>query len=234
MAGSLYNRLDKLGDEVRGYVPFTRLNMAWRFLRKSSHTILDIGCGAGQPAKFLKSRRTLSIVGVDIWLPALRQAQQTGSHDASVLADIRHLPFRSKSFDVVLALEVIEHLEKEASSEIIRRMEGIARKQVILTTPVGEQEQGTCKGNPHQEHKCFWNPIEIRKQGYKVRGYKLRGMRGKFGGDLLTHFPQIIQLIVTYAVRFIQILPSPLTYFIPEIAGNMLCVKELDTGFPGQ
>ena len=32
MAGSLYDRLGRLEDKVRGYVPFTRLNVGWRFL----------------------------------------------------------------------------------------------------------------------------------------------------------------------------------------------------------
>ena len=30
-----------------------------------------------------------------------------------ILADARHLPFRRKSFDVILAAELVEHLEKK-------------------------------------------------------------------------------------------------------------------------
>lgn len=222
MTVSSYDRLDKLVSEARGYVPFTRINMGSRFLGRNSHAVLDVGCGAGDPAKFLKSRRNLFIVGVDIWLPAIRQARQLGSHDAYVLADMRYLPFSPKSFDVVLAMEVVEHLQKEEASGLIKAMEEIARKQVILTTPVGKYMQGACKGNPYQEHKCCWSPAEMRKLGYKVRGYGLRGM---LGGGLLSCFPNGIGQLLTYAVK---IMPSPLTYFVPQLAANMVCVKELE------
>jgi len=53
------------------------------------------------------------------------------------LCDVRKLPFKQKSFDTVLCMEVIEHLEKEEAIRLIEDMEKIARKKIIITTPVG-------------------------------------------------------------------------------------------------
>jgi SAM-dependent methyltransferase len=218
------HQLDRLISRVRGYVPFSRVSMGRRFLGRNNVTLLDCGCGAGEPAKFLKGRRNLSMVGVDIWLPTLRRARQLSSHDAYVLADIRYLPFRPKSFDVILAMEVVEHLEKEEASRFIKAMENTARKQVILTVPVGKYDQGACGGNPYQKHRCCWSPGEMKRLGYKVRGY---GLLGTLGRRLASYFPKIMAQFVIYTVK---IVPSPLTYFIPELASSMVCVKVLASG----
>ncbi len=73
---------------------------------------VDIGCGTGYTAKVLDSHwRT---VGVDISADSLRFCQRRGLKRVSLVDMTRlSLPFKADSFDFILALDVIEHLEDD-------------------------------------------------------------------------------------------------------------------------
>jgi hypothetical protein len=84
--------------------------------------------------------------------------------------------FGPKSFDVVQAAEILEHLPKEKGPELLAVCERVARKLVIVTTPNGflEQdpalhpEEGWAK-NPYQKHLCGWETHELEALGYEAR-----------------------------------------------------------------
>ena len=99
--------------KLRGYIPFTNWNLVWRHLEKKAESILDVGCGTGKPMRFLNRHGRFVTVGIDGFEPSLEQCRRDGSHDTLVLGDIRPLPFNEKSFDIVLCLQALEHLEKK-------------------------------------------------------------------------------------------------------------------------
>lgn len=69
--------------------------------------ILDIGCGGGGVTK--KLSKDNFVVGMDLIEDNLKLARQNGIHTLNVrfLSD---LPFKDKSFDIVVCLHVLEHL----------------------------------------------------------------------------------------------------------------------------
>lgn len=74
---------------------------------------LDIGCGIGYGASYLKRKGANKVVGCDYSEDAITFAmaryKQEGLH--FVRLDAQQLPFPTASFDVVISLEVIEHLK---------------------------------------------------------------------------------------------------------------------------
>lgn len=76
--------------------------------------VLDIGCGEGALEWFLQSEATKGyFVCADLSLKALNYAKlllQTYNIDF-VLTDAKNMPFRKNCFNVIIALEVIEHLD---------------------------------------------------------------------------------------------------------------------------
>lgn len=76
---------------------------------------LDIGCGAGYTAKLLDAEYRM--VGIDFSRDALRFCKSRGL-DRLCRVDIAHfsLPFKSDSFDFILALDVIEHLDHDRNA----------------------------------------------------------------------------------------------------------------------
>ncbi len=207
--------------KMRPYLLFTALNTAGRVLDKQGQSILDIGCGRGEPIRFINRHGRFFTVGVDAFEPYLRECQRCGTHNEYVLCDIRRLPFRRKSFDVVLCLEVLEHLEKEEGKQLIDTMEGIASKQVIISTPIGEYEQHTYDGNPYQEHSMSWSPAELKELGYRVRGHGISHLGGETG--LVSRLPKTLGPLAD----IIYILAGPLVYFLPQLAGHVVCSKKL-------
>jgi ubiquinone/menaquinone biosynthesis C-methylase UbiE len=76
--------------------------------------ILDLGCGKGRFARLLGCRGA-TVVGLDISRAMLAEA--TGG--ALVLASARRLPFRPRSFDAIIAVEVFEHLSTHALDMVL-------------------------------------------------------------------------------------------------------------------
>ena len=70
--------------------------------------LLDLACGGGLLAPRLAGRGYRH-VGVDLTLSALRQAVDHGV--LGVRADVTQLPFPDESFDVVVAGEILEHVD---------------------------------------------------------------------------------------------------------------------------
>jgi SAM-dependent methyltransferase len=220
MFNNLFNRFEKLKVNARPYIPFTALNTVWRHLDANSKTLLDVGCGKGGPAKFINRKGRYFTVGMDVFEPYLKQCQRDGIHSAYIQGDVRFLPFADKSFDVVICLEVLEHLEKSDGEKLLQEIERVASRQVILSTPVGVYKQDAYDGNLHQEHKYIWNPSEMKQKGYRVKGVGLRNMGGKAGVES----PHSV--LVQWLVNLLWVLSGQFTYYFPNIAGDMVCIKK--------
>ena len=73
-------------------------------------------------------------------------------------------------------MEVLEHLEKEDGAKLIFELERVAKKQVLITTPIGKYDQHAYDGNPYQEHKYLWQPSQLKDKGYRIKGAGFRGI----------------------------------------------------------
>jgi len=205
------------------FVPFSHPNTLWRGLDKRSESILDIGCGKGGPMENINKRGKFHTMGVDIFAPYLKECKAKGVHQEYVLCDIKNLPLRNKSFDIVLCIEGIEHLEKEDGRKLIQAMEKIARRQVIISTPVGvwRQKDIDKQLNPYQKYRAVWFPDELRSLGYKVRGCAVRKLCDEEG--LLARLPKIFAPLRP----LIRMSAGPFVYLLPRLGADMICFKKL-------
>jgi SAM-dependent methyltransferase len=82
---------------------------------------LDVGCGDGRTAGVWLRDHAGAYTGVDISANAVEMARVAGL-DARCIDDAAELPFGDASFDVVVCLEVLEHLfdPQLAAAEIAR------------------------------------------------------------------------------------------------------------------
>jgi SAM-dependent methyltransferase len=72
---------------------------------------LDVGCGTGANGRVLAARAAFS-VGIDASRIPLALGERT--HAARLRGDATALPFPDGSFDLVVALDVLEHLDDDA------------------------------------------------------------------------------------------------------------------------
>lgn len=163
-------------------------------------TLLDVGCGPNSPMRIFS--RKIYMIGIDAHRPSVIKSKQLYIHDEYLIMPFLGLKsIKNSSFDCVVALEVIEHLEKDAGLILLDNIERIAKKKIILSTPNGFLPQTAYSNNPLQVHKSGWTPEELRQRGYKIIGLNglkyLRGERAsiKFKPKLLWYFISILSQI---------------------------------------
>jgi Methyltransferase domain len=165
--------------------PFDRYFKAVeREVCSSCSSLLDVGCGEISPISRFRKRLPYT-VGVDAFEPALVKSRNLRIHDENLCANVLEIGdrFPERSFDCVIALDVIEHLTKENGLRLLKTMERIARKKVVVSTPNGFLPQDAVDGNPLQCHQSGWEVEEMRRMGYRVLGMSgwqpLRGAEAK-------------------------------------------------------
>lgn len=97
-------------------------------------TVLDAGCGEGFSLnRFYLQGIGEKLEGIDDSATAISSAKKLFPKIIFRRGNIYHLPYKDHSFDLVLCLEVLEHLEnpKKAISEIIR----VSKKSAIISVP---------------------------------------------------------------------------------------------------
>jgi ubiquinone/menaquinone biosynthesis C-methylase UbiE len=215
----------KTANKIVPFIPLTYYWIIRRKLDKNVYSVLDVGCGKGQPMKLLSSSKRFYRVGADLFKPFIIKAKHEKIHDEYVLCDVRFLPFKPRSFDLVLCLHIIEHLQKSDGLRLIEQIERISRVQIIVVTPVGFIPflplDGDYNENPLQEHRSGWIQTEFIERGYEVRGQGLRAIYGEYG--LAHKFSKHIRYL-TYIVSYLL---EPITYFFPNLAVYVVCVKKL-------
>jgi SAM-dependent methyltransferase len=198
---------------------YTRIFPTWiEYLKREidkDDTVLDLGCGYNSVLQYCDIAFS---VGVELFAPYLEESKKKAIHNEYIRADIREVDFKPKSFDVVMALEVLEHLAKDDGHELIQKMEAWARKKVILTTPNSYLYQDTYDDNPLQKHLSGWNVNEFEKMGFKVYGIngwrRLRGCKGA-----IKYRPQFLWLIIPDIRQWIA-------YYYPKMAFQLFAVKK--------
>ena len=76
--------------------------------------VLDIGCGGGLLAEPL-GELGMVVTGVDASIPSLATGRDHGDTVRYVGASADRLPFLDGTFDIVVAMEVLEHVEDPGS-----------------------------------------------------------------------------------------------------------------------
>lgn len=130
--------------------------------------ILDLGCGTGAMLDVLAPFG--KVTGADFAVEALSFCRQRGNQYALTRADARRLPFADSSFDVVTAMDIIEHIDndKAASAEIFRVLR--PGGQVYITVPAYQSLWSEHDEALHH-HRRYTAPMMrdlLQRVGFKV------------------------------------------------------------------
>jgi len=140
------------------------------------HTVLDVACGLSLKSQYIDADLRL---GLDIYRPFLEKIEADCPY-AVINADAMEIEklFLPDSFDLVLLLDIVEHLEKPDSLRLLEMAERIARVAVIVETPRGYIPQNIdiwgWGGHEHQTHRSGWEVEDFTDRGYDVVVRKYR------------------------------------------------------------
>jgi len=96
--------------------------------------ILDAGCGEGFVVSYLlQENDRLAITGLDCSLEALDMARQMVPGVLFDVGDLREMPYSDDDFDLVMCLEVLEHLPNP--HEGLRELRRVTSAHCLLSVP---------------------------------------------------------------------------------------------------
>lgn len=185
---------------LKNMVP-ARLRWFDKFIDWQGQTVLDLGCAGGFMAEALNDRGA-QVTGIDPATEAISAAQ---SHADATGRDIRYdigkgeaLPYRDASFDAVVCVDVLEHVEdlNQVIVEVQRvlRPGGVFLFDTINRNPIATLVTITIAENllrilPKGTHDptMFIKPTELaaslQSAGFvvgKMTGLGPRGINGRF------------------------------------------------------
>ncbi len=193
-------------------------------------TVLDIGCGPDSPIQ--KCKNIKYSVGVEPYLPYLKKSQQRKIHNKYLNKKIEDLNFPDKTFDAIILIDVIEHMDKKSGEALLNKISKWAKKKIIITTPNGYFSMGAVDGNSYQAHLSGWTVDDFAKFGYGCQG--LTGAKfmyasenqveefaeGSFSFVNMRYKPKSLSFILN---AFLQIF----VYYLPRHAFELLAVKKI-------
>ena len=148
-------------------------------------SVLEVGCGDGIIINQVGGKNTM---GVDISAKGLDKV--TGP---SMLAFARDLPFEDRSWDLVIASEVIEHILDEEYERSLGEIARVAGKHILITVPNRENlaldvtRCPECGATFHAfYHLRSYGPEKLRPlfDGFVCETCKEQGPRGRRSGRL--------------------------------------------------
>ena len=105
-----------------------RVVQTLRLVPETARDLLDVGCGDGSIT--LRLPRRGRVIGCDSSLTGLRMMEVTG-----VCGSLQDLPFADRSFDLVSAFEVLEHLPPSLLPQACAEIGRVARDHILLSVP---------------------------------------------------------------------------------------------------
>jgi len=171
--------------------------------------IIDLGCGTGYMLQFLKREGFQNLNGIDISEQQVNKARNKGLNaDVSNIFDFFNV--NKKKFDIVFALDVVEHFYKHELLEFFTGINCLLNENgiIIIHTPNGEGlfPQHIIYGD--LTHLTIFNPNSLgqilRLTGFnKIEYYETGPTSKNFNGLIRLMLWKIIKLVVK-SVRIIE------------------------------
>jgi SAM-dependent methyltransferase len=100
-------------------------------------TLLDVGTGAGDLARVVtrcadQLGKRIEVVGIDLTSTLPRAARRSGAIRHGVGANAMRLPFRDRSFDIVLCSQLLHHFIDDDARQVIAELHRVARRALIV------------------------------------------------------------------------------------------------------
>ena len=135
-------------------------------------SVLDIGVGFGKYGvllrealevafgRYSKSAWQTRLDGVEAFV-GYRNPIHEFVYDKIWYQDIRTALEELPDYDVILLVDVLEHFSKAEGVALLRALLSLARKFVLVSTPLYPDRQSSYLGNDYEVHKSRWHVLDF-------------------------------------------------------------------------
>ena len=157
------------------------------YKRVGISSVLDIGAGFGKYGYLIRERLDIRFLRYDklTWKTQIDCVEPYVPYISPVHRYIYNVRYTTKieeiidvlpSYDIVLMIDCLEHLEKSVGKELLPKLDAITNKLLILSFPnIYKANANSQWPNPLELHKCLWtqNDIEsilgpVKKHAYTI------------------------------------------------------------------
>lgn len=194
-AGNIFDKYGSDHPVVRRLMSGFRSDLAALITRAAPHSILDVGCGEGVLSAEWARELGATVVGLDLADPKLER--EWGARREAKLTFVQgtgeELPFGDGEFDLVAAIETLEHVSDP--ERVLGEMGRVAREHLLVSIP----------------REPLWRTLNLARGAYlrrlgdtpgHVNHWSRRDLRRLLAphGELLelrTPFPWVMALVYT-------------------------------------
>lgn len=130
--------------------------------------LLDGGCGTGANLRDL--RKFLTTVGIEKYYDGLKFCKKRDLNDL-LNAELEHLPFKRDTFDIVLAMDILEHVSDD--TEVLNELSRVCKTGAFLIVHVPAFMFLWCDHDVTVDHKRRYTAGELierlERLNFKVR-----------------------------------------------------------------
>lgn len=162
------------------YITPIMQELATLHAKEPIQSVLDVGCGAGKwgflvrdnldfyhRAKYYRREWATGIDGIEAF-PDYRNPIHDYIYNTVHWGDARDIIHRLPDYDVILAMEVIEHLDKAEGLALLATLAAKSRRCVVLSFPPEVDdgghhvlEQQEVHGNIYETHRSVWKEEDL-------------------------------------------------------------------------
>ncbi|MBI5575331.1 MAG: tetratricopeptide repeat protein [Deltaproteobacteria bacterium] len=133
-------------------------------------SVLDIGVGNGKMGfivrdildvmmgeRCMRKDWKIRLDGIEVF-PGYIQDHQRALYDDILIGDAYETIDGAGKYDLLILGDVLEHFEKRKAWRFLDKCAAHSNRTIMINIPLGDRwTQGTVHGNPHEEHRSFWN-----------------------------------------------------------------------------
>jgi hypothetical protein len=138
---------------------------------KEGMNILELGCGLEAPWQYGIQKRANLFTMIDAYAPYLANNLTHGDNVIKICGVAPEILTVINNQDLVLIIDVMEHLTEDDSIATLLRLFEIGKK-ILLLTPNGhypqEKDNYLMGADYWQQHKREWNEKELMDMGFNV------------------------------------------------------------------
>ena len=148
-------------------------------------SVLDVGCGFGLwgflcreyldvwNGRVSRSQWQVRIDGIEVFEPYI-QPHQRALYSTIFVEDVREAIKHIGQYDLIIAGDVIEHLDKPAGEAVVKALYEKARKALLINIPLGGGwDHPEAHGNPAELHRSQWDPDDFVQYPGEFTRFKL-------------------------------------------------------------